>query len=75
MTNKRFQVDIKSNHQPVVQELMRKLGGVSATDVIGFLIETEVRAALARLDPMHPVTQPEPLPEAIAPSTLMENFP
>jgi hypothetical protein len=48
---KRFQVDIKSNHQPAVQELMQKLGGVSGADAIGFLIETQISAALARLEP------------------------
>ncbi len=57
MNNKRVQVDIKANHKPVVQKLMKKLGGVSAADAIGFLIETQINAALARLDPMTEVSQ------------------
>jgi hypothetical protein len=48
---KRFQVDIKPNHQPFVRQLMKKLGDVSGADAIGFLIETQISAALARLDP------------------------
>jgi hypothetical protein len=48
---KRFQVDIKPNHQPFVRHLMEKLGDVSGADAIGFLIETQISAALARLDP------------------------
>lgn len=31
---------------------MEKLGDVSGADAIGFLIETQISAALARLDPM-----------------------
>lgn len=48
---KRFQVDIKPNHQPFVRDLMNKLGNVSSADAIGFLIETQINAALARLEP------------------------
>ncbi len=48
---KRFQVDIKPNHQPYVRQLMKKLGDVSGADAIGFLIETQISAALGRLDP------------------------
>ncbi len=47
----RFQVDIKPNHQPVVKQLMQMLGNVSSADAIGFLIETQMSAALARLHP------------------------
>jgi hypothetical protein len=54
---KRFQVDIKPNHQPSVRQLMKKLGDVSGADAIGFLIETQISAALARLDPAFRVTQ------------------
>ncbi len=49
---KRFQVDIKPNHQPFVRQLMKKLGDVSSADAIGFLIETQMSAALTRLEPM-----------------------
>ena len=49
---KRFQVDIKPNHQPYVRHLMKKLGNVSSADAIGFLIETQMTAALARLEPV-----------------------
>jgi hypothetical protein len=54
---KRFQVDIKPNHQPFVRQLMKKLGDVSSADAIGFLVETQISAALARLDPAFGVTQ------------------
>lgn len=47
----RFQVDIKPNHQPVVKQLMQMLGNVSSADAIGFLIETQMSSALARLHP------------------------
>ena len=47
----RLQVDIKPNHQPVVKQLMQMLGNVSSADAIGFLIETQMSAALARLHP------------------------
>jgi hypothetical protein len=52
----RFQVDIKPNHQLSVRQLMKKLGDVSGADAIGFLIETQISAALARLDPTFRVT-------------------
>ncbi len=51
MKSTRFQVDIKPNHQPVVKQLMQMLGNVSSADAIGFLIETQMSAALARLHP------------------------
>lgn len=54
---KRFQVDIKPNHQPFVRELMNKLGNVSSADAIGFLIETQINAALARLEPVFGLPQ------------------
>ena len=54
---KRFQIDIKPNHQPFVRQLMKKLGNVSGSDAIGFLIETQILAALARLEPAFWVTQ------------------
>jgi hypothetical protein len=54
---KRFQVDIKPNHQPFVRQLMKKLGDVSSADAIGFLIETQMSAALTRLEPMFGVPQ------------------
>jgi hypothetical protein len=54
---KRLQVDIKPNHQPFVRQLMKKLGNVSGADAIGFLIETQISAALARLEPAFRVTQ------------------
>lgn len=54
---KRFQVDIKPNHQPFVRELMNKLGNVSSADAVGFLIETQIYAALARLEPVFGVPQ------------------
>lgn len=54
---KRFQVDIKPNHQPFVRQLMKKLGNVSGADAIGFLIETQISAALARVEPAFRVTQ------------------
>ncbi len=54
---KRFQVDIKPNHQPYVRQLMKKLGNVSSADAIGFLIETQMSAALARLEPVLRVPQ------------------
>ena len=54
---KRLQVDIKPNHQPSVRELMQKLGNVSSADAIGFLIETQMSAALARLEPVLRVSQ------------------
>jgi hypothetical protein len=54
---KRFQVDIKPNHQPFVRQLMKKLGNVSSADAIGFLIETQMSAALARLEPVLRVPQ------------------
>jgi hypothetical protein len=38
--------------------LMRKLGNVSSADAIGFLIETQMPAALARLEPVLRVSQP-----------------
>ncbi len=51
-SRQRFQVDIKPNHQPYVRQLMKKLGDVSSADAIGFLIETQMTAALARLEPV-----------------------
>jgi hypothetical protein len=54
---KRFQVDIKPNHQPFVRQLMKKLGDVSGADAIGFLIETQISVALARVEPAFRVTQ------------------
>lgn len=57
-SRQRFQVDIKQNHQPFVRELMNKLGNVSSADAIGFLIETQINAALARLEPVFRVSQP-----------------
>ena len=48
---KRLQVDIKPHHQPVVREIQEKLGNVSSSDAISFLIETQKAAALARLEP------------------------
>lgn len=54
---KRFQVDIKPNHQPYVRQLMKRLGNVSSADAIGFLIETQMSAALARLEPVLRVSQ------------------
>ncbi len=54
---KRFQVDIKPNHQPSVRQLMKKLGNVSSADAVGFLIETQISAALARLEPALRVSQ------------------
>jgi hypothetical protein len=51
MKPQRFQVDIKPNHQPIVKQLMQMLGNVSSADAIGFLIETQISAALARLQP------------------------
>jgi hypothetical protein len=54
---KRFQVDIKPNHQPFVRQLMKKLGDVSGADAIGFLIETQISTALARLEPTFRTTQ------------------
>jgi hypothetical protein len=54
---KRFQVDIKPNHQSSVRQLMKKLGNVSSADAIGFLIETQMTAALARLEPVLRVSQ------------------
>jgi len=47
----RLQVDIKPNHQPAVKQLMQMLGNVSSADAIGFLIETQMSSALARLHP------------------------
>ena len=55
---KRFKVDIKPNHQPYVRHLMEKLGDVSGADAIGFLIETQISAALARLDPAFRLSLP-----------------
>jgi hypothetical protein len=57
---KRFQVDIKPNHQPFVRQLMKKLGDVSSADAIGFLIETQMGAALARLEPVLRASQLAP---------------
>jgi hypothetical protein len=54
---KRFQVDIKPNHQPFVRQLMKKLGNVSGSDAIGFLVETQISAALARLEPAFRMSQ------------------
>jgi hypothetical protein len=54
---KRFQVDIKPNHQAFVRQLMKRLGNVSGSDAIGFLIETQMLAALARLEPAFRMTQ------------------
>jgi hypothetical protein len=51
MKPQRFQVDIKPGHQSVVKDLMKRLGNVSSADAIGFLIETQISAALARLEP------------------------
>jgi hypothetical protein len=53
----RLQVDIKPNHQMAVRALMKKLGDVSGADAIGFLIETQMSAALARLEPFHVMPQ------------------
>lgn len=53
----RLQVDIKPNHQTAVRALMKKLGDVSGADAIGFLIETQMSAALARLEPFHVTPQ------------------
>ena len=36
---------------------MKKLGNVSSADAIGFLIETQMSAALARLEPVLRVSQ------------------
>ena len=36
---------------------MKRLGNVSGSDAIGFLIETQMLAALARLEPAFRVTQ------------------
>jgi hypothetical protein len=57
MKAQRFQVDIKPNHQPIVRHLMQKMGNVSSADAIGFLIETQISAALARLEPGFSVPQ------------------
>ncbi|MBE9128205.1 MULTISPECIES: hypothetical protein [unclassified Coleofasciculus] len=47
----RLQIDIKPNHQGRIRELMEKLGGVSAADAVGFLVETQMNYAMARLQP------------------------
>jgi hypothetical protein len=57
MKTQRFQVDIKPNHQPIVRRLMQMMGNVSSADAIGFLIETQMSAALARLEPSFSVSQ------------------
>ncbi|NET55407.1 MAG: DUF3383 domain-containing protein [Symploca sp. SIO2E6] len=53
---------IKAQHQQAVLDLMSSLGGVSVTDAIGYLIQTQILAALERLRPearnfgtIHPV--------------------
>ena len=48
---KRMTVAIKPQHQPLVEELCQKLGGVSQSNAIAFLIQTQIQAALSRLDP------------------------
>ncbi|NEP11610.1 MAG: hypothetical protein F6K14_15635 [Symploca sp. SIO2C1] len=42
---------IKPQHQQAVLDLMDSLGGVSVTDAIGYLIQTQILAALERLRP------------------------
>jgi hypothetical protein len=65
MATKRFQIDIKPCHEPLVRDLMQRLGNVSPVDAIGFLIETQMGTALARLDPGYslvPLVAPSPHP-------------
>ncbi len=48
---KKTQVTIKPKHLPILREIQERLGGVSSTVAIAFLIETQAEAALKRLDP------------------------
>ncbi|HEY9596391.1 MAG TPA: hypothetical protein V6D33_01815 [Cyanophyceae cyanobacterium] len=70
---KRFQVDIKPNHQPCVRQLMKKLGNVSSADAIGFLIETQMTAALARLEPFGVPQLTTENPRTVANSTNQQH--
>lgn len=70
---KRFQVDIKPCHQPIVRKLMKKLGDVSSADAIGFLIETQINNALARLEPEY--TTPQSVAMSIQTATSDGNPP
>ncbi|NEP56375.1 MAG: hypothetical protein F6K31_05040 [Symploca sp. SIO2G7] len=46
-----MRANIKKQHREIVLVLMDKLGGVSVTDAIGYLIQTQMLAALERLRP------------------------
>lgn len=71
---KRLQVDIKPGHQPIVKTLMKKLGGVSSADAVGFLIETQGQIALARLEPTAGFSNaPEPKPQRFTQTPVSSN--
>lgn len=53
---------------------MKKLGDVSSADAIGFLIETQMSAALARLEPVLRVPQlATETPRSVASSTNQQH--